>query len=131
VVARVVETPAQLQCDATDVVSGDAFARPRSSGIKGGWPWQTAGPAQLTTHGQDGDRYMKVLWHVARNWGHSLKLIGTRLDGSGSFTQVFPEVSPPSFFPSTVDIPAAGCWLFRLRTAALAGVIVVRAVDSG
>jgi hypothetical protein len=33
-------------------------------------------------------------------------------------------------FPSTVDVPAAGCWLFRLRTGRQAGVLVVRAVDA-
>jgi hypothetical protein len=32
-------------------------------------------------------------------------------------------------YPSTVDVPAPGCWLFRLRTGRLAGAIVVRAID--
>jgi hypothetical protein len=39
-------------------------------------------------------------------------------------------LSPKGIYPSTVDIPAAGCWLLHLRTGALAGVIVVRAVDT-
>jgi hypothetical protein len=130
VVARVVTNPLRLGCDATKLESGSAFARPRSSGIRGGWPWQTSGPAQLTTHGHDGDRNMKVLWSVRRNWGASLELVGTRLDARGTFKQEFPmAVSPVGFFPSTVDVPAAGCWLFRLRTGRLAGVLVVRAVD--
>ena len=74
---------------------------------------------------------MKVLWSVRRNWGPSLELVGTRLDGDGSFRQEFPmAISPAGVFPSTVDVPEAGCWLFRLRTGRLAGVLVVRAVDA-
>jgi hypothetical protein len=134
VVARVVPNPSQLDCDATELEgsSGDAFARPRSSGIRGGWPWQTSGPATLTTHGHDGDRNMKVLWRVRRNAGPSLQLTGTRLDADRSFRQEFPmALSPRDVYPSIVDIPAAGCWMLRLRTAKLAGVLVVRAVDAG
>jgi hypothetical protein len=74
---------------------------------------------------------MKVLWQVRRNWGTSLELLGTRLDAEGSFRQEFPMAySPESYFPSTVDVPAAGCWSFTLRTGSLAGVLVVRAVDA-
>ncbi len=86
VIARVVEVPKRLRCGATVLADGGwAIARPRSSGIKGGWPWQASGPARLTTKG---------------------------------------------VYPSTVDIPAAGCWLLRLRTGKRAGVLVVRAVDA-
>lgn len=74
---------------------------------------------------------MKVPWWVRRNWGGSLELVGTRLDAVDSFRQEFPmALSPEGVFPSIVDVPAAGCWLFRLRTARLAGVLVVRAIDA-
>lgn len=130
VVARVIEVPKRLRCGATVLENGWAIARPRSSGIKGGWPWITVGPAQLTTHGHDGDKNMKVPWWI-KNGGPSLELVGTRLDTVGSFRQAFPEaLSPKGVYPSIVDIPAAGCWLLRLRTGRLAGVLVVRAVDA-
>jgi hypothetical protein len=38
-------------------------------------------------------------------------------------------LSPEGVYPSIVDVPAAGCWLLRLRTGSLAGVIVVRAYN--
>jgi hypothetical protein len=130
VVARVIEVPKQLRCGATVLEDGWAKARPRSSGIKGGWPWITAGPAQLTTHGHDGDKNMKVPWWIQKG-GPSLELVGTRLDAVGTFRQMFSEaLSPKGVYPSIVDIPTAGCWLFRLRTGNRAGVIVVRAVDA-
>jgi hypothetical protein len=73
---------------------------------------------------------MKIPWWVRRQWGPSIELTGTRLDADGSFRQEFGmALSPQGVFPSTVDVPAPGCWLFRLRTARLAGVLVVRAVD--
>jgi hypothetical protein len=137
IVARVVTRPASLACDATQLESGAAFARPRSSGIRGGWPWQSVGPASLHTHGHDGDRNMKVPWWVRRNWGRALTLTGTRLDADGSFRQEFGAAlthdgaQDQMVYPSIVDIPARGCWLLRLRTAQLAGVLVVRAVDTG
>jgi hypothetical protein len=105
-----------------------ARARPRSSGIRGGWPWLPI--AQLTTHGHDGDQNMKVPWWVDGG-GPTLELVGTRLDAAGSFRQVFTEaLSPKGVYPSIVDIPAAGCWALRLQTGSHAGVIVVRAVDA-
>jgi hypothetical protein len=130
IVARVVSVPKKRACGATVLEHGWALARPRSSGIKGGWPWQGFGPARLTTHGHDGDNKMKVPWWI-ESGGPSLDLVGTRLDASGSFRQAFSEaLSPAGVYPSIVDIPAAGCWLLQLRTGKLAGAIVVRAVDA-
>ena len=136
IIARVVTRPTRLGCAATMIESGAAYARPRSSGIRGLWPWQSSGPASLTTHGHDGDRNMKVPWWVRRSWGGSMSLLGTRLDAPGSFRQEFSNASydgsqgEGGVFPSTVDVPAPGCWLLRLRTAQLAGVVVTRAVDA-
>ena len=130
-VVRVVSTPPEVGCAATPLVNDKAFARPRSSGIYGGWgPWRTrAGGALLYTHGHGAGLNMKVPWWVNARWGPSVTLTGIRLDADGSFTQELPSVSPPGVFPSTVDIPAAGCWLLRLRTGRLAGVVVVQAID--
>lgn len=134
VVARVVPTPATVRCDATPLRNEGAFARPLSSGIRGGWgPWRTPeGGALLYTHGHGAGLNMKVPWWVEGSSGRSLELSGTRLDAKGSFTQEFPMASSPAgVFPSIVDVPAAGCWLLRLRTGRLAGVLIVRAVDDG
>ena len=50
---------------------------------------------------------------------------------AGAFRQLFQIAgSPDGVYPSIVDVPAAGCWLLRLRTAQLAGVLVVRAVNA-
>lgn len=132
VVARVVSAPAEVGCAATPLRGNNAFARPRSSGIYGGWgPWRTrAGGALLYTHGHGGGLNMKVPWWVNRGAGRSLELVGARLDADGAFRQELPMASSTSgVFPSTVDVPAAGCWLLRLRTARLAGALVVQAID--
>jgi hypothetical protein len=131
-VVRVVRRTAKLGCAATPLRDGWAPARPLSSGIRGGWgPWRTkSGGALLYTHGHGGGWNMKVLWRAGRGAGSTLGLDGVRLDADGSFTEELP--TPPGMnavFPSNVDIPAAGCWLLRLRTARLAGVLVVRAID--
>ena len=127
-VARVVTVPQKRRCGITVLENGRAYARPRSSRIWGGWPWLPI--AQLTTHGQDGDKNMKVPWWIDGG-GPSLELLGTRLDAAGSFQQNFTEaLSPKGVYPSIVDIPAAGCWLLHLRSGKRAGVIVVRAVDA-
>jgi hypothetical protein len=130
-VVRVVPRPVKLGCDATLLRTRGAFARPLSSRILGGWgPWRTAaGGALLYTHGHGAGWNMKVLWRVERGGGSLLTLAGARLDADGSFAQEFPMTNVEGVFPSTVDVPAAGCWLFRLRTGRLAGVLVVQAVD--
>jgi hypothetical protein len=132
IVVRVVPRPKRLGCAATPLTGGRAIARPRSAGIWGGWgPWSTpAGGALLYTHGHGGGWNMKVLWRVRRGGDRTLSLAGTRLDADGSFTEELP--TPPGMagvYPSNVDVPAAGCWLLRLRTARRAGVIVVQAID--
>jgi len=134
VVARVVDNPRKPSCDITELEHGTAYARPRASGIFGGWPWSSV--AQLTTHGHDGDRNMKIPWWVRRSWGPTLELLGQRLDATGSFRQEFDAAyshdgaQDQMVYPSIVDVPAAGCWLLKLRTAKLAGVLVIRAVGA-
>jgi hypothetical protein len=138
VVLRAAALPEQRTCDATPVEAGWAVARPRSSGIRGGWgPWLTAqGGALLYTHGrQPGGFNMKVPWWVRRPTEGVLALRGTRLDGSGVLAQDLPPAvahdgpQDQDVFPSVVDVPAAGCWLLRLRVGTHAGIVVVRAVD--
>jgi hypothetical protein len=90
VVLRAVELPSARTCDATPIEGGLAAARPRSSGIRGGWgPWLTAqGGALLYTHGQQPSGFnMKVPWWVPRPTGGVLALRGARLDAGGSLAQ--------------------------------------------
>ncbi len=140
VVALVVPRPAKLACDATPVeATSMALVRPHGAGIAAGWSWFTSDHSALifTRGAAPQDMYTKVLWWVRRNWGGRLRLTGIRLDGDGSFRQAFVQAGDPSgyapgyhaAFPSTVYVPSAGCWLFRLRTGRVAGVLVVRAID--
>ena len=139
VVAKVVAAQAG-RCDASPI--GDdslAQARPGTAGIAGGWTWRTpAGDTLIYAHGQGpGGLNAKVPWWIRRKWGQTLELTGIRLDADGRFRQEFGIAGNPSsrpdgygaVFPSIVDVPAAGCWLFRLLSASLAGVLVVRAID--
>jgi hypothetical protein len=135
VIARVVDRPAHLGCDATPAGDGLTLARPRSSGLAGGFSWRTDdGRLMLYTHGvSPSGMNMKVPWW-SRNGHGLLQLTGIRLDARGRFAQEFSEAGTSQFapgyhavFPSIVDIPAAGCWLLRLRLETYAGVFVVQA----
>jgi hypothetical protein len=139
IVALVVPPSTDSSCDATPVEARSmALARPRVAGIAGVWSWFTPDHAALMyTHGAAPNKMnTKVLWWVRRGWGVRLHLTGVRLDGKGQFTQAFQQAgassSPRGYhapFPSIVNVPSAGCWLFTLRTGRLAGIVVVRAVD--
>jgi hypothetical protein len=136
VVARVVDRPERLGCDATVAPTTTLTAvRPRPAGIAGGFSWRTDdGRLLLYTHGiGPGDMSAKVPWWTRRGHG-ALRLTGTRLDASGVFRQTFNEAGTAQYapgyhavFPSIVDVPAPGCWLLRLRVETYAGVLVVQA----
>jgi hypothetical protein len=140
VVALVVPPPARPACDATPVEpTGLAAVRPTTAGIAGAWTWSTtANEALIYTH-RVAPRGIstKVPWWVRRGWSARLRLTGVRLDGRGQFRQAFWQAGEPSgypagyhaVFPSIVNVPSAGCWLFTLRTGRLAGILVVRAID--
>lgn len=124
VVARVVDRPARLGCEATVAPAAQlTLARPRSAGIAGGFTWRTDdGRLLLYTHGVGpGDINAKVIWWTRRGHG-ALGLTGIRLDGKGTFRQTFNEAGTSQYapgyhavFPSILDVPAPGCWLLRLR----------------
>lgn len=137
VVVKVVRRPSEVGCAATRASASLTLARPRSSGLAGGFPAQTDdGRLMFYTHGvSPSGMNMKVPWW-SRN-GHGLLLLtGIRLDARGRFEQQFSEAGTSQFapgyhavFPSIVDVPAAGCWLLRLRLGPHAGIYVVRAID--
>ena len=134
VVARVVDRPARLGCEATVAPTTElTLARPRSAGIAGGFTWRTDdGRLLLYTHGVGpGDLNAKVLWWTRRGHG-ALELTGIRLDGKGTFRQAFNEAGASQYapgyhaaFPSIVEVPAPGCWLLRLRIKRYAAALVV------
>jgi hypothetical protein len=139
VTARVVAPPEALGCDATPAPEGQLVpVRPLQAGIAAGWTWRTEqGGLLMYTHGRGPDNLnAKVLWWGRRNVPDALHLTGIRLDGAGRFRQTFQPAgtsgTPPGYkvpYPSIVVVPRPGCWLFRLRNARQAGVLVVEARD--
>jgi hypothetical protein len=73
-------------------------------------------------------RNMKVLWRPrARGAGRTLRIVGAQLDGSASFVERWPAIGG-GLFPSTVNVPSAGCWLLTLQTGKLTGTVTVTAL---
>lgn len=130
VVVQAIEPPAERPCDLSDVGPAGIPATPASSGIVAGWHWQTPeGGALMYVGGRTPEGgNTKVLWRVARGHGLTIKLLGRRLDGSGSLEATLPAVNIPGAFPSIVVVPNPGCWSLTIRTGSVGGVIVFRAV---
>ncbi len=71
----------------------------------------------------------KVGW-FSRVWGGSrLRVSGRRLDGSGSFAQIFRAAHGAGWYPSGLKVPQAGCWELTLRTKGWMRKIVVEAIE--
>jgi hypothetical protein len=72
----------------------------------------------------------KILWRV-RGGSRTVRIIGRRLDGAGSFRQQF--ASTPSgggtLFPSIGDVPASGCWRLTVSSGTHVGRFAFRAVE--
>jgi hypothetical protein len=72
----------------------------------------------------------KILWLVPRRAriGSDTRLVGRRLDSSGSFVEHLGEAgagsTPGRDFPSIVDVPKAGCWRLTLRSGGLSAAAV-------
>jgi hypothetical protein len=79
--------------------------------------------------GSDGHgKHMKVLWRPrVRGAGTSLRIVGARLDDSGSFVEHWTAVGG-GLFPSIVRVPSAGCWLLTLQTGRLTATITASAL---
>lgn len=134
--ARAIEPPAEPRCDPTAVGSGPNRVDPSFT------TWIAATPARARVYGtfsvslpgiegaaiRTGGR--KVLWLVERPAG-LLHVRAVRLDGPQAEVRqsLSPASSPVYAYPSRLDLPAAGCWLVRLRTSGRAGVVVMRALD--
>jgi hypothetical protein len=73
----------------------------------------------------------KILWLVdpGVRVGPSLRIVGRRLHGRGSFRQTvyegFSAETPGHDFPSIIDAPRAGCWRLRLRTRNVSARVIV------
>jgi hypothetical protein len=114
-----------------------AAATPTSSGIVGhlfyyaGSGWAAAKSPDLRVYAGGSDRNghnMKVLWRPrVRGAGNSLRIVGAQLDGSASFVERWPAIGG-GLFPSTVNVPVAGCWLLTLQTGKLTATVTVTAL---
>jgi hypothetical protein len=125
-------------------------ASPPTSGGPRGVPWMRAGRtvgylfgsalplspgrAALYTGGiGPGGGSMKVLWAV-RDSRRTVTIAGDRLDGPGTFSESFPGASVSGardygYYPSIVDIPAAGCWRLTVLSPGKRGRFAVLAFD--
>ena len=73
-------------------------------------------------------RENKILWIVKLpRYGFPLQMRATPLGGraSISFTPVPPDSEPGEIYPSTVSVPAAGCWALTLSWGAVRDTVVV------
>jgi hypothetical protein len=140
IVVEAIEPPAKGTCDATRVPAGPGqiALTSRRSGIVAGWgPWLTPeGGALMYTGGRTPDGgFTKVLWRTTRDTSRpsgDMTLLGTQLDGNGSFRQTLREVSPAGHWPSHVLVPNPGCWLLTARIGGqpgVAGILVARVVE--
>jgi len=112
-------------------------ATPTSSGIVGhlfyyaGSTWAAAKSPDLRIYAGGSDRNghnMKVLWRPrVRGAANSLRIVGAQLDGSASFVERWPAIGG-GLFPSTVNVPVAGCWLLTLETGKLTATVTVTAL---
>lgn len=145
VVVQAVE-PHETGCDATRVRHE---TNPRL-GVPG--PWISATPTSAQLYGQGsvvtdaGDTASiyaggrrpdgastNVLWIAKGKRGALLEILGTRFDGPregpGWFRQrVRMAAQRAGHFPSVLNIPTPGCWLLTVRTGAVAGIVVYRAI---
>lgn len=132
VVVEAIEPASAATCDATPLrENGWLSVVPRRSGITAGFPIRSDEGALLYAGGRapDGPN-MKVLWR-AEHPGGLLVLRGIQLGGHLTFRQTFTQaVSPTGYWPSTVVVPAPGCWLLVVRgIGRAAGIVVVRVVS--
>jgi hypothetical protein len=133
-VVQAVDPAPEGTCDGTPVrADGSVRVTPSRSGISGLWGWKTPeGGALLYTGGTTPNGgFTKVLWR-ARPLGGTLVVSGSRLDAQGAFRQEFKGAGgQPGYWPSTVVVPEAGCWLLTLRIVGqtgAAGIVVTRVV---
>jgi hypothetical protein len=104
------------------------------------WREQRVRTARIFTGGRAPAGYStKILWtfvgpSAAGGGGARLLVRGTKLDGTGTFSQQFSPISftgerGPSF-ASIVNVPEPGCWRLDLTTGGLRGSVVFLAVAS-
>ena len=113
---------------------GSVRINPARSGVVGRLAVADAedGRALLYAGGRSPDgTNAKVLWR-GRPLGGTLVVTGSRLDGSAHVPAgVQGSGGPAGYWPSTVVVPEAGCWLLTVRIVGqtgAAGIVVTRVV---
>jgi hypothetical protein len=92
---------------------------------------QSGGRLMIYTGGESPGGGSKILWMVRPLSSSQVVISGRQLDGSGRFEQQFraASASEGTVFPSSVNVPNAGCWLLTVRNGRVAGRFAVVAVD--
>ena len=136
-------TPAPATCQTTPVYQGGTDhsgftdipwvrSEPPSSGIKGYLFFADSGASSnyrfLHTGGgyPDGDT-TKVLWEITNpQASDTIEIVGKKLSGGDEvFRQSFQEAaSPAGDYPSSVNVPTAGCWLLDLKSGTITASVV-------
>lgn len=120
-----------------DGVTGVPWIASTNTGFRGylfyfgGTRWAQTRPARVRifTTRAHAKVHPKVLWVAQHPSSATLKIVGTRLDGRGSFASTRPAAIGGHQFPSYVLIPAAGCWRVSLRSGSAHGSVIFRASD--
>lgn len=134
---------AEPACDPTPV-RRDAIPR---TGLAGPWIRATPASAEILGYGSvsvdtgeaaatyvggrapDGTR-TTITWLARRGAGRFLEIEGSKVAGIGSFHQRRRSTQSVGRFNLMLRVPSPGCWLLRLRTGSVGGMVVFRAVPT-
>ncbi len=142
-------------CPASAVERQVIPASARRAGVPDDVPWVASAAGRITgalfyyrpyttfsrpraTVGTDGHiedgTATSILWWVPQAEAPTLTVTGRRLDRPGFFRQLVLGPTSGQFrsdttFPSTLDVPAAGCWRLTLRNGSVTDSVTFRAID--
>ena len=136
-------TPVPATCQTTPVYQGGTDhsgfteipwvqAEPSSSGIRGYLFFADSGASSTYRFLHTGGGYpdgvtSKVLWETTNpQASDTMEILGKKLSGGNEvFRQSFPEAaSPAGDYPSTVNVPTAGCWRLDLKSGTVRASVV-------
>lgn len=138
----VLSSPKPGGCSVTPI-QASRFSRPDLDGL----PWLQADPASsgITAHLFYGNRPLhtggqfpdgtaaKILWVIDNPQAtRELEITGSSLSNKyATFDLTAPAaLSPPTDYPSIVDVPTPGCWQFILKSGTVMGIMVFWVVNT-